>query len=346
MVTGLGAVTPVGLSAPASWASLIAGQSGIGPITHFDATGCTARIAGEVRGYDPTASLGTAIRPRGADSEPVSAPLTPKDVRKLGRFSHLGWPLALRPTSTPGSTPTARSLALRAVRGEPRRGPRRPARDRGDARDLAGGRLPQDIPLLHPAVGPQHPGGPACDPPQLPRAQHEHRLGLRDERPRARRIRPRHPARRRRRHGGGRRRGGHHPGRRRSLRPDEGPLDPQRGAAAGLASLRRRPRRLRDRRGRGRLYTGGDGVRAQARGRGSTPSSWATVRPRTRFTCPRSPPRRRARAGPWRSPSATPGSAPRRWATSPPTPRRRRAATARRPPPSRPCSAARRGSST
>ena len=90
VVTGLGAVTPVGLSAPASWASLTAGRSGIGPITHFDATGCTARIAGEVRGYDPTASLGTAIRPRGADSEPVSAPLTPKDVRKLGRFTHLG----------------------------------------------------------------------------------------------------------------------------------------------------------------------------------------------------------------------------------------------------------------
>jgi 3-oxoacyl-[acyl-carrier-protein] synthase II len=89
-VTGMGAVTPVGLGAGATAAALIAGRSGIGPITHFDATGCTARIAGEVRGYDPTAPIGAPVHPRGAGSDPVVAPLTPKDVRKLGRFSHLG----------------------------------------------------------------------------------------------------------------------------------------------------------------------------------------------------------------------------------------------------------------
>ena len=89
-ITGLGAVTPVGLTAPATWAALIAGTSGIGPITRFDATGCTARIAGEVRGFDPTAARATALYPRGAGTEPVTAALSPKDVRKLGRFSHLG----------------------------------------------------------------------------------------------------------------------------------------------------------------------------------------------------------------------------------------------------------------
>lgn len=90
-ITGLGAVTPVGLTAPATWAALVAGQSGIGPITRFDATGCTARIAGEVRNYDPTAPYsGVAVYPRGAGTEPVTAPLNPKDVRKLGRFTHLG----------------------------------------------------------------------------------------------------------------------------------------------------------------------------------------------------------------------------------------------------------------
>src|SRR5580658_507364 len=89
-VTGMGAVTPVGLGAGATAAALIAGRSGIGQITHFDATGCTARIAGEVRGYDPTAPIGAPVHPRGAGSDPVVAPLTPKDVRKLGRFSHLG----------------------------------------------------------------------------------------------------------------------------------------------------------------------------------------------------------------------------------------------------------------
>lgn len=89
-VTGLGAVTPVGLTAPATWDSLVAGRSGIGPITHFDATGCTARIAGEVRGFDPTRPIATPVHPWGPDSPPVTAGLSPKDVRKLGRFSHLG----------------------------------------------------------------------------------------------------------------------------------------------------------------------------------------------------------------------------------------------------------------
>ncbi len=90
MITGLGAVTPVGLTAPATWSALTAGKSGIGPITRFDATGCTAQIAGEVRDYDPTAVRCQPVYPRGAGSEPVSVPLSPKEVRKLGRFTHLG----------------------------------------------------------------------------------------------------------------------------------------------------------------------------------------------------------------------------------------------------------------
>lgn len=89
-VTGMGAVTPVGLSAPATWAALIEGKSGIGPITHFDATGCTARIAGEVKGFEPTKPLREPIHPMGAGTEPLTAALSPKDLRKLGRFSHLG----------------------------------------------------------------------------------------------------------------------------------------------------------------------------------------------------------------------------------------------------------------
>src|SRR5271154_3248438 len=89
-VTGLGAVTPVGLSVRETWASLTAGKSGIGPITRFDATGCAARIAGEVRGYEPTAPVAIPVYPRGRDKDPVTAPLSPKDIRKLGRFTHLG----------------------------------------------------------------------------------------------------------------------------------------------------------------------------------------------------------------------------------------------------------------
>jgi 3-oxoacyl-[acyl-carrier-protein] synthase II len=89
-ITGLGAVTPVGLSAPETWAGLVAGKSGIGPITRFDATGCAARIAGEVRGYDPTAPRPQPVHPRGAGAEPVAAAVSPKELRKLGRFTHLG----------------------------------------------------------------------------------------------------------------------------------------------------------------------------------------------------------------------------------------------------------------
>ena len=54
VVTGLGCVTPLGNSVKDSWEKLIKGISGIGPITKFDATGFSSRIAGEVKDFDPT----------------------------------------------------------------------------------------------------------------------------------------------------------------------------------------------------------------------------------------------------------------------------------------------------
>jgi beta-ketoacyl-acyl-carrier-protein synthase II len=51
-ITGLGLVTPVGLDVPATWAALLAGRSGIAPISLFDATGFPVRIAAEVKGFD------------------------------------------------------------------------------------------------------------------------------------------------------------------------------------------------------------------------------------------------------------------------------------------------------
>jgi 3-oxoacyl-[acyl-carrier-protein] synthase II len=56
-VTGVGLVSPVGLTAKENWASLTAGISGIGMITRFDATDYACRIAGEVKGFDPGAFL-------------------------------------------------------------------------------------------------------------------------------------------------------------------------------------------------------------------------------------------------------------------------------------------------
>lgn len=89
-ITGIGAVTPCGNTAAETWASLAAGRSGIGPITRFDATNCSARIAGEVRGFDPTRAFATPLRPRGPEGEPLNQALNPKDVKKFGRFTHLG----------------------------------------------------------------------------------------------------------------------------------------------------------------------------------------------------------------------------------------------------------------
>ena len=53
MVTGLGLVSPVGIGVEESWSALLAGKSGIGPITLFDASTFPSRIAGEVKGFDP-----------------------------------------------------------------------------------------------------------------------------------------------------------------------------------------------------------------------------------------------------------------------------------------------------
>lgn len=55
VVTGLGALTPVGNSVEESWEGVISGKSGIGPITKFDSTVHKSRIAGEIKNFDPLA---------------------------------------------------------------------------------------------------------------------------------------------------------------------------------------------------------------------------------------------------------------------------------------------------
>ena len=72
VVTGLGIVCPVGNSVGEAWPAILAGKSGIGRITHFDASPLSSQIAGEVKNFD------------------VSAYLTPKEARRMDRFIHLG----------------------------------------------------------------------------------------------------------------------------------------------------------------------------------------------------------------------------------------------------------------
>lgn len=70
VVTGLGAVSPVGNDVESCWKSLLAGKSGIGPVTKFDATGYRCMIAGEVKGLDTEAIIG------------------PKEAKRLDLFCH------------------------------------------------------------------------------------------------------------------------------------------------------------------------------------------------------------------------------------------------------------------
>jgi 3-oxoacyl-[acyl-carrier-protein] synthase II len=53
VVTGMGAVTPLGIGVAKSWESLSQGKSGVGVVTRFDASDCRTRVAGEVKGFNP-----------------------------------------------------------------------------------------------------------------------------------------------------------------------------------------------------------------------------------------------------------------------------------------------------
>lgn len=57
VVTGLGAITPLGNTAPATWAGIAAGRSGIGPVTRFPTTDYPCRIVGEVHDFDPRVAM-------------------------------------------------------------------------------------------------------------------------------------------------------------------------------------------------------------------------------------------------------------------------------------------------
>ncbi len=53
VVTGMGAVTPLGIGVEKGWEALCQGKSGVGVVTRFDASDCRTRVAGEVKGFNP-----------------------------------------------------------------------------------------------------------------------------------------------------------------------------------------------------------------------------------------------------------------------------------------------------
>jgi len=72
VVTGLGAISPVGTGVEENWRNIVAGKSGITRVTRFDAAGFPSQIAGEVKGFDPARYL------------------TDKEARRMDRFIQLG----------------------------------------------------------------------------------------------------------------------------------------------------------------------------------------------------------------------------------------------------------------
>jgi 3-oxoacyl-[acyl-carrier-protein] synthase II len=72
VVTGLGIVSPVGIGLAQAWDNLVNGRSGVGPITKFDATPLSTRIAAEVKGFEPAQWM------------------PPKEVRRSDTFIHYG----------------------------------------------------------------------------------------------------------------------------------------------------------------------------------------------------------------------------------------------------------------
>ncbi len=64
VITGMGALSPLGCDVASTWQGLVQGRSGIAPITLFDTTGHDVRIAGEVKSFDATAVVGTKLARR------------------------------------------------------------------------------------------------------------------------------------------------------------------------------------------------------------------------------------------------------------------------------------------
>ena len=84
VVTGMGAITPLGQTVNMFWDNLVAGNSGIGPMTLCDPTGYPCQISGEVSGFDPGQYINS------------------KEARRMARFSQLAVAAALTAVESAG----------------------------------------------------------------------------------------------------------------------------------------------------------------------------------------------------------------------------------------------------
>jgi len=94
VVTGIGAVSPLGLSAPETWHQVLEGRSGISKITRFDTTDCPVTFAGEVKNFDVSRSVGP-FHPHDSAGTPLTQAASIKDARRFGRYVHYALAAAL-----------------------------------------------------------------------------------------------------------------------------------------------------------------------------------------------------------------------------------------------------------
>jgi 3-oxoacyl-[acyl-carrier-protein] synthase II len=85
VVTGMGIVSPVGNDLDTAWKNVVEGHSGIGPVTDFDASAYTTKIAGEVRGFDPVEAYFAGVD----DAEDQKRAIA-KDFKRMDPFIHYG----------------------------------------------------------------------------------------------------------------------------------------------------------------------------------------------------------------------------------------------------------------
>ena len=118
VVTGIGLVTPIAVGTEETWQGLLAGKSGIGPITHFDHTSFATHFAGEVKDFDPTRWM------------------TSREAKTIDQF--IQYAVAAGSLAMADSGLKIEGRVRRAGRLLRRRGPGRRQHHRGDVQDAVG----------------------------------------------------------------------------------------------------------------------------------------------------------------------------------------------------------------
>ncbi len=84
VVTGLGCISPLGNNVQSTWENILAGKSGVGPITHYDASEFKTKFAAEVKGFDGSELFGS------------------REARRMDRYTQLGVAAALQAVADAG----------------------------------------------------------------------------------------------------------------------------------------------------------------------------------------------------------------------------------------------------